>query len=113
MPTYKLTNVKLKPGKTMLEAVRALKEIGYEGVTTELFNKFKDIQKYGAILEREYMLKSVIPVFDFDLEERKSDFEIYEELEEQKLSIARKWYDGLTTQEQEYVDILLQQYIVR
>ena len=117
MPELKLTNVKPIEGKTLLDISAFLKKTFENVLTTpDAIRYFRVIQEQGITIPTYYE-NTYSNMFTFDSELVESNEErnkrLRDEYDQLQLTNARLWYQSLSLEHQQYVNLLTRQYIPR
>jgi hypothetical protein len=112
---FKLTNIKLKTSR--LQAIAAVKKYFnlYNIPVTESVAKLDQILRDGITVEYMFQVDNFerLDTFTYEIQEVLNEYDRWEVEQNKKLSIARMWYGGLTTEEQEFVNLLRGEMIPR
>ena len=109
MPTYNLTNVKLKPGKTNTDAVNTLRKILNTGHTIVAIYKYmeNDLYPNGIEFDNTTYLNQFQATFDCDTEVIETEDEIATRELHENYENAQAWFATLNETQKGFVNTLL------
>ena len=115
MATYKLNNIKLKTSR--LQAIVAVKKYFnlYDLPVTESVAKLDQVLRDGITVEYLFEVEKfgALNAFTYNLVETLSEYQRWEKEQEGKLERACQWYNNLSEEEQEFVNLLRGQMVPR
>lgn len=115
MSAYKLYNIKIKSSRLVaIVAVKKYFNLYNQSVTVSIA-KLDQILSEGITFEYMFQVDDFekLDAFTYEIQEVLNDYDSWEVEQNEKLSVARMWYGGLTTEEQEFINLLRGQMIPR